>query len=49
MKNAENIDFNNAKRQVMMKMGGEFDYDQFIDEINDIVQDATNIWKDYET
>ena len=36
MKNLQNIDFQSSRRTVVSRLGGEFDYEGFVDDISDI-------------
>lgn len=43
VKNLQNIDFQASKKAVLTKLGGEFDYDGFIDEVNSVTSEIRDI------
>ena len=43
MKSLQNIDFEVSKKTVQAKLGGEFDYENFIDDVSSIANEVRDI------
>ncbi|KRX06760.1 hypothetical protein PPERSA_09162 [Pseudocohnilembus persalinus] len=46
--NIKNIDLTVKQKNILKKLGGEFDYELFNDQVEDIVSDFKNVVKEYE-